>query len=144
MKRTLILRQSGPFPSNPRFAELEDTDILCNDVVLPGEFNPHNVRLWAIGHEFGAICALWAGCEQDALDELIDQGKGDAFLVPEEEQEEATEEEREEWTSLGNAGEPCDLTHAWIAPVEFEPARDWQLLCRLAEARGNGSETLYF
>ena len=144
MKHTLILRQSGPFASSPRFAELEDSDILCNNVVLPEEFHPYNVRLWVIGNEYGALCALWADCEQDALDELIDQGKGDSFLVSEETQKEATEEEREEWTGLGSASEPCDLSHAWLAPVEFEPARDWKVLCRFAEARGQNSDTLFF
>lgn len=148
MKHTLILRQSGPFASNPRFAELEDSEVLCNNVVLPEEFNPHNVRLWVIGNEYGALCALWADCEQYALDTLIDEGKGNSFLVPEDEVKAArlTAEDDcpEEWTSLGNAGELCDLTHAWIAPVEFEPARDWKLLCRFAEARGQGSDTLYF
>ena len=144
MKHTLILRQSGPFASSPRFAELEDSDILCNNVILPGEFNPRNVRLWVIGNEFGAICALWADCEQDALDELVDQGKGGSFLVSLEDPEAASEDEREEWTGLGNASEPCDLSGAWLAPVEFEPARDWKFLCRLAEARGQNSDTLFF
>ena len=138
MKHTLILRQS------PRVAELEDSDILCNNVILPDEHNPHNVRLWVIGNEFGAICALWADCEQDALDELVDRGRGDSFLVSLEDQEAAGEEEREEWTGLGNAGEPCDLSRAWLAPVEFDPARDWKLLCRMAEARGQTSDTLFF
>lgn len=144
MKYTLILRQSGPFASSPRFAELEDSEILCNNVLLPEEFNPHNIRLWVLGDEYGALCALWADCEQHAFDELIDQGKGGSFLISEDSQREATEEVRAEWAHLGNADEPCDLSYAWLAPVEFEPARDWKLLCRLAEARGQNSRTLYF
>ena len=144
MKHTLLLHQAGPFASSPRFAELEDSEILCNNVILPEEFNPHNVRLWVIGNEYGPMCALWADCEQGALDELIDQGRGDSFLVSEETQKEASEEEREGWAYLGNAGEPCDLSHAWLAPVEFEPSRDWKFLCKLAEARGQNSSTLYF
>ena len=59
---------------------LDDKDILCNDVILPQEFNPHNVRLWIIGHEFGAIVSLFASCEQDALDEMLDKGY-EHFLV---------------------------------------------------------------
>ena len=149
MKHTLILHQAGPFASSPRFAELEDSEILCNNVILPEEFNPHNVRLWVIGNEYGPMCALWADCEQGALDELIDQGRGDSFLVSLEDQEAAVadgaiEEKREEWAYLGNAGEPCDLSHAWLAPVEFKPARDWETLCKLAEARGQNSNTLFF
>ena len=128
--------------ANPRFAELAPEFILCNDVILPGDFNPHNTRLWCIGNEFGAVGAVWASCEQDALGELIDNGLGNSFLVSEEDQKTATEEESEEWASLGNAGEPCDLTDAWLAPVKFEPARDWKLLCQFAEARGACADTL--
>lgn len=146
MKHTLHTAavNRGPFNCQPaRVFELEDESILCNDVTLPWEFNPHNTRLWIIGNEFGAICALWAQCEQDAFDALIDEGMGDSFLVSLEDQQAASDGERDEWTSLGNAGEPCDLCSAWIAEVEFDPARDCQLLCAFAEARGACQKTLW-
>jgi len=147
MKTTLHLApvDRGPLNYIPaRTVELEDEEILCNDVTLPGDFNPHNTRLFVIGHEFGAICALWAQHEQDAFDELVDSGNGDSFLVSEEDQKGAHEATREEWAHLGYAGEPCDLSTAWIQVVQFDPARDWHLLCKFAEARGNGARSLYF
>ena len=35
--------------------ELKEQDILLNDVTMPGDYNPNNVRLWVIGHEYGPI-----------------------------------------------------------------------------------------
>ena len=60
MKYTLTVKQSLPFSSNPRFAEqLEGENILLNDVNLPEHiersYNPHNVKLWVIGNEYGAL-----------------------------------------------------------------------------------------
>lgn len=100
------------------------------------------MRLWVIGNEYGAVGAVWASHEQDALDQLIDSNLGDCFLVSEEDQKTASGDEQEEWVHLGNAGEPCDLTYAWIQPVAFDLSRDCQLLCRFAEARGNNADTL--
>ena len=115
--------------------DIDDKDILLNDVVLPQEFNPHNVRLWIIGHEFGAICAIWASCEQDAFDEMLDAGY-EQFLVE-------NPEEDQEYSYLGNAGEPCNLDYAWIEPVEFDFVRDYRTLIALAEARGAGQSVLW-
>lgn len=144
MKRTitLTLQQKLPFAQAPRFVELAPERILCNDIVLPFEHHPHGMKLWVIGHEFGAIGAVWANHEQDALDKLVDSGLGDSLLISEEDQASATDEEREEWAHLGNAGEPADLTHAWIAPVEWDAKRDLELLCLFAEARGLCAENL--
>ena len=128
----------GPFNCQPaREIELEAERVLCNDVRLPGEHHPYNLRLWVIGNEFGALGAVWATCEQDALDELVDAGLGDGLLV-----EPHDDDDRQELSYLGNAGEPADLDNAWMQTVAFDPARDWQLLCRFAEARGAGAKSL--
>lgn len=115
--------------------DIDDKDILLNNVVLPQEFNPHNIRLWIIGHEFGAICAVWASCEQDAFDEMLDAGY-EQFLVE-------NPEEDQEYSCLGNAGEPCNLDYAWIEPVDFGFVRDYRTLIALAEARGAGQSVLW-
>ena len=115
--------------------DIDDKDILLNNAVLPQEFNPHNVRLWIIGHEFGAICAIWANCEQDAFDEMLDAGY-EQFLVE-------NPEEDQEYCYLGNAGEPCNLDYAWIEPVEFDLVRDYRTLIAFAEARGAGQSVLW-
>lgn len=115
--------------------QLSPETVLCNDVTFPGEYNPHNVRLWIIGHEFGPVGAVWAQCEQDALDELVDSGLGDCFLIDEKDAD-------EDCSRLGNAGEPANLDNAWMRVVEFAPDRDWQIMLRFAEARGAGHSTL--
>lgn len=58
----------GAFNCQPaRTIEMEPERVLCNNVILPGEYNPHHVRLWIIGNEFGSMGAVWAGCEAYAL-----------------------------------------------------------------------------
>lgn len=117
--------------------------ILCNDIHLPipkGGFNPHNVRLWVIGNEFGALGAVWASCEQDALDELVDSGLGDGLLVDEDHVKSLDQAEQDELAHLGNAGEPADLTYCWMAEADI--ANDIPLLLMFAQARGAGAKTL--
>jgi hypothetical protein len=135
MKFTLHLKQNHPFASNVPIIEINGDKILCNDIVLPTETHPHNIRLWFVGNEFGALGAIWASSEQDALDELIDAGLGDGLLID-------AKDADEETTRLGNAGEPADLSNAWLAPVEWNYERDIILLLKFAEARGRNVETL--
>ena len=123
--------------------ELEPERILCNDVHLPfgtRAFNPHNVRLWVVGNEYGAMGAVWAGCEQDALDELVDAGLGDALLITAEDEARMEQAEREELAHLGNAGESADLTNCWMATVDL--AGDVPLMLLFAEARGANVDAL--
>jgi len=115
--------------------DIEGDKILANDVILPGEYNPHNVRFWVIGNEFGALGAVWASCESDALDALVDSGLGNGLLIEEKDAD-------EDCARLGNAGEPADLTYCWLGEVEFVPSRDWKLLCAFAEARALGADNL--
>jgi len=122
--------------------EIEPERVLCNDVTLPWESHPHNMRLWIIGHEYGAVCAVWASSEQDALDEMVDKGLGECFLISDEDQAKADEGEREEWSPLGNAGELADLTNCWMHCVTFDPSRDYKLLAAFAEARGACADSL--
>ncbi len=83
--------------------------------------------------------AVWADCEQDAFDELVDADLGGGLLVAD---ADADEDEDEECVRLGNAGEPANLDYAWIQLVHFDTARDCELLCRFAEARGANQDTL--
>lgn len=144
MKTKLTLRavDGGAFNCMPsREVELADANVLCNNVVFPWEFNPHKVKLYLIGNEFGAVAAVWADSEQNAWDELIDSGLGDSFLVAEDDID-AEALERGDYTCLGNASEPCNLDYAWMQEVRLDPALDYQLLCAFAEARGAGQTTL--
>jgi hypothetical protein len=135
----------GPFHCRPAGEwELDEDRILCNDIRLPSDrTNYRNVRLWVVGNEFGPLCAVWASCEQDALDAMVDEGMGNSFLVDINDVCAATDEQREEWAQLGNAGEYADLTHCWLSPVELRGDRDLELVVAFAEARGAGQTTLF-
>lgn len=122
--------------------DLPDKKLLCNNVILSGEFNPHNVRLWIVGNEYGALCGVWASCEQDALDEGLNAGLLDSFLVDIEDLEKMTEDEREELTPLGNAGEYCDLTYTWVEEV-IQAEQPIKFFIDFARADGAGQTTLF-
>ena len=117
-----------------RDIELENERIVGNDITFPHEFNPHNVRLWAIGNEFGPIGAVWADCEQNAFDALVDNDLADGL---------STDEENEDTTYLGNAGEPFDLTYAWIEAVNLTK-QSMEFIVKLAECRGGCYDSLDF
>ncbi len=113
--------------------ELKDEDILLNEEpILPGESHPYRMRLWVIGNEYGAIVALWATCEQNALDAMLDLNY-ETFLVRPEDVEDG-----QEYTYLGNASEPCNLDYAWIEHVKLDKERDFRLCIAFAEARAQG------
>lgn len=140
-KITLHTATNRLFPATS--VEIESEKVLCNDIVLPFiETHPRKVRLWLIGHEYGAIGAVWADCEQDALDELVDKGLGDSLLVDEKDLASMSEEEREELAYLGNAGEECDLTNVWMAAVQWDKVRDFEILMAFAEAKGSNVDNL--
>ena len=139
MKTTITLHTSaingGAFNCFPAMVhELEPERIRCNDIVLPWERHPYGMKLYVIGNEFGAMGAVWAGNDQDAFDELCDAGLSGGLMVDHEPHPDG--EPDESVSFLGNAGEPHDLTNAWIAPVSFDLVRDAALLCKLAESRG--------
>ena len=142
MKITLHLRQALPFASNPPIVEIEPERVLCNDIVLLGETHPHRMRLWVLGNEFGPMGAVWAGNEQDAIDELIDADLAGGILVSEEDQKTMTPEETEDMARGGNAGELYETEHLWMAEVEFKAERDLAVLLKFAEARGANMKNL--
>jgi len=126
------------------YVELEAERILCNDVVLPGESNPHKRRLWVVWNEYGALGAVWANNEEEALDELVDADLGKGLLVDADYLAGLSEEEREALAYLGNAGEAADLTNVGLEDVKLDPKhkKDLSLLLKFAEARGAGADTL--
>ena len=113
---------------------LDASRVLANNVIFNGEYNPHNVGLWVISHEFGPVAAVWASSEQNALDEAVDEDLMSAFAIDEADADEDTER-------LGNASEPFDLTYCGVRRL---PQSDMPvgLLMALAEARGAGADTV--
>lgn len=142
MKYTLTLKQHFPFAQTPRFAELDALNILMDNAQLPAEidasdrYNPNNIRLWVIGHEFGPICAVFAGCEQYALDQACDLNMIDCLMADDQ------DHNNESLTPLGNASELFNLSYAWIAEVEFDAKRDIQLIVAIVKARADCLDNL--
>lgn len=120
--------------------------ILANDVLFDGEFNPHKVGLYVVRNEYGTVCAVWAGNEQDALDEAVDNDLMASFAAEgeirfDDEEQSYFDENDAHVTLLGNAGEPFVLDDCGIQRI---PQSDMPegLLLAFAEARGDGAKTL--
>lgn len=143
MKYTLHLLRQFSFAQKPESCELEGSHIRCNDVMLPSTFdpasayNPNKIRLWVVGHTFGAVHAVFAAHEQDALAELADCGALDFCQVAD-----GLTVDEDTVYRLGNASEPFDLSDFWIGEVAFEAARDIRLLLALARASESGADYL--
>lgn len=125
-----------PFCCEPaEDVELRPDHVLCNEVILPWESWDRQLRLYVIGAEYGAICAAWGDSEQDALGFAADAG----LLL------DLESEDPRNWESceaLGEDGKMFSLETAWIRPAKLRPAKDVQLLCSFAEARGAGHSNL--
>lgn len=117
--------------------ELTDSKVVNIDSYIPaGEYNPHNVRPWALHDQFGLIAIAFAYSAQDALDEIVDAGKLDSYMVKPEEIEEDREEE---YAYLGNAPEPFDLgDYVRLITLKNPPLS----FCTLYEAFCNGKEAI--
>ena len=113
---------------------LDAARVLANDVTFAGEYNPHGIKLFVISNEYGYVAAVWASCEQDALDEAVDADLMQGFAIDEADADEDT-------ARLGNAGEPFDLTYCGMHHLAQSDMPE-ALLIAFAEARGEGASTL--
>lgn len=130
----LHLNQVFPFSTIPEIVQVQSELIQCNDVMLTGidkadRYNPNNTRLFAIGCEYGIICAVWAGYDQEAFDVACDLNLLDSLIS------EDQDHTNDSLTPLGNASELFDLTYAWLVEVELESDRDIDLIVDLIKAR---------
>lgn len=96
-------------------------DIDDKDVVNPleysdnGTYNPYNTRPFLIHGEFGCLAIVFASCESDALDEAVDAGKLNGYMLSQEDVEDWEKRGADdEICYLGNASEPFDLTYIHI------------------------------
>lgn len=118
--------------------QIDAKSILANNVVLPGETNPHNVRPWLVISLFGPCGVVWADCMDDALDEIVDADLGKGFEVN---VEDYTEDEP--LIRCGNDGRLCDLTDVRAYVLDLLADANRFLIPRFKIAR-DGSETLDF
>jgi hypothetical protein len=86
-----------------------DSDIVnLDDWIAKGEFNPHNVRPWLL-HDHGfAVAVVFADCLQDAIDEAVDAGKMDRYLIAESDLKDYGDD-GDGISYLGNDGQPMDI-----------------------------------
>ena len=104
-----------------------DEDVIDKDSVdcFEGSYNPHSTRLWLL-HDAGyTLCVVQADCLQDAIDNAVDAGKLERYLVSESEMGDYDNEVG--LAFLGNAGEPHDIES--LGYVELPPPK--QSLTRL-------------
>lgn len=116
---------------------IEPDRILCNEVVLPGEPNPANTKLWVVSCEEGYhtihMGAVWANHEGQTIDLLVDADLADAIILSEEDLR-RLESKESDWPTAGNNDVPVDLTYVSFRRIDFVPERDWKILCMFDKA----------
>ena len=84
-----------------------------------GEYNPHNVRAWAIGNEFGLLGVVVAEHEAEALDEAVDHGIMDSEMMdPKAQAEYEAEDWYDSFTYAGNASEAIWTEYLTITAID--------------------------
>tara|TARA_R110000744_G_scaffold31072_2_gene73293 strand:+ start:377 stop:796 length:420 start_codon:yes stop_codon:yes gene_type:complete len=138
MKQIKLL-QNLPFASCPALIDVDDDAILVGDAEGPNGAAP-----WVIGNTFGAMCMIWARCEQDALDGAVDAGRFmmDSCLLEDSEIEVNEDGDEIDVCRLGNAGEPFCLNDVWMGQVDIS-SLGGQFWFELGVAQGAGQDTLH-
>jgi hypothetical protein len=115
--------------------EVDTDDILCNDIIFPGEFNPNKVGLYVVeigGSYSPYFKALW-GPDHEILDIAVDANMLDNLQLE--------EEYSENFARLGNASEPFNLDNVGLNRVDLAK-QDQSFMMLLAEARGANVDKL--
>lgn len=99
-----------------------DMIVDIDDWIPEGEYNPHSVRPWAIGDQFGTIAVAFADSGAAAIDAAIDAGKLDGRQIHDHECADDCEA-----LHGGNAGEAFDQSYLWIVELP-NPRMDWPTL----------------
>lgn len=97
--------------------KLDADDVIVNDPVLDGEPNPNRRKMFVIQSPYGAVCALWADHEEDALDEAADRGLLEVFEITDMPYHQFTN--GNDGVPLGNESRPFDLQDCRIYAVEL-------------------------
>ena len=139
---TLHLKQTFPFAQNPGIVSIKEELFFLNNVVLPrnidmaAAYNPHNVKAWCIGNEYGSLAVVWASNEQSALDAACNLNALESLQAVKQDYNDET------LTALGNASELHDLSSVWLAEVKFDAARDIQLIVQIVRSTEQGKSIL--
>lgn len=117
-------------------------NIKMNDFMLPAEidvtcrYNPNGTKLYTFGHLFGTVGCVFAGNDQEALENACNLGMLDFCLS------DVQDYDDENLTPLGNASELFDLNDLWLAEVDFKVDRDIKLILALVRASENQADDL--
>lgn len=117
------------------------------DKIHVWEADRDRVPLYVIGHTYGAVCAIFARSEQDALDTAADADLLDCFRADPDDDihtDDCGEQHNSAGvvTGLGNRGDPYNLDDCWIqraAPLFEQSAA---LIYAVGYGNGVGSEVL--
>jgi hypothetical protein len=128
---------------NLRLFTIGDVRVQDKCFIFNGAHIFNQNKLFAIHAPLGnfstCLAVLWAENESDALEEAANRGLLDFLLLHE---EDLSEEELEESTRLGNAGEPFDLDNVSIQEIpEATWQADWQFVFALGRAVEGAVET---
>ena len=86
-----------------------------------GEYNPHNVRAWAIRNQFGALCVVVGAHEQEALDEAVNEGFLDSELMsPLDYKEYSDNGWHDSYTYAGSASEAIWAEYLSIVEIDTD------------------------
>jgi hypothetical protein len=118
--------------------EIDANRILANDVILPGEYNPH-IYPWLVISLYGPCGIAWARDIGDAIDEIVDAGLGKAFEL----QDTSNQTDEDECAFCGNDSRPCDLTNVRAFELALTIPENAHLIPLFKVAR-DGSPTLDF
>ena len=100
---------TAKFNVNGYDMQFSDTDVVNPlDFVPAGETNYRNSRPWLLHDQGFTLAVVFASCEQDAVDEAVDAGKLNRFMIAEGDMADYGDE-GEGIAYLGNAGEPFDI-----------------------------------
>ena len=135
--KNIKLLQNLSFAPCPSLIDVDDDAILIGDAEGPNGAAP-----WVIGHTFGAMCMIWARCEQDALDGAVDAGMMDSCLLEDSDIETDDDGEEIDVCRLGNASEPFCLSDVWMGQVDLS-ALTSEFGFELGLAQGACQGTLY-
>jgi len=111
--------------------------------VLIRWLDPGYSKLYVIGNEYGALCAVWQRNEQDALDEAWNADLLKGLAIDEKYYKELIAEygDNAPVMYLGNASEPADAEHAWITKIPRTQISD-RLYAIMLAAYDRGRNTL--
>ena len=98
--------------------------------------------MYIIGHEYGAVCAVWADNEQDAINGAWDEDMLTCLAFEEEDAVDESGDDMPNVMRVGNESAPIDTSYLWIDTVRFDPVRDFQAILAIAAASSANEDTL--